>query len=207
MIGRQQGAAGWLIAAIVVALAAPACSGGDDASTTAPSSEPPASTAPATPAECPSAIASGWQRWANRVDETVYCPTFMPSPVTAEIGGQWNTAIAPGRSWQLGFTWLEHDDLVHIVFEAVPRTRWPISCEGVPCFDDRTGTERIGDHEVTWYDRNEASHSGHIAAVFRSGGMVQIVSMHVYQPHADPNDVEQLVREMVAGLVPVTPAV
>jgi hypothetical protein len=174
---------------------------GDEGSSAAPA---PSSKSPAR-ATCPAAWAAGWQAWTNKVGAKVFCPSFLPSPITGEIDGQWNTAKAPGKTWQLGYAWLEHDDLVHVVFEGYPKKRWPPSCEGVPCFDDKVGTESINGHEVTWYDRNEASHSGHVAAVFRDGGYVYAVSMHVYRPYNSVKQVTGLVRKMVAGLVPLQP--
>ena len=113
------------------------------------------------------AWADGWQDWTDRIGAIVYCPSFFPGPLTAEIDGQWNTAKAPGKEWQLGFAWLEHDQLVHIVFEGYPAGRWPPSCPGQPCFADVAGHERIGGFDVTWYDHNSASHWHHLAATFR----------------------------------------
>jgi hypothetical protein len=136
----------------------------------------------------------------------VYCPAFMPSPFTGEIGGMWLTAKEPGRSWQLGWSWLEHGDLVHVVFEGYPKSRpWPPSCDGVPCFDDRIGTEEIAGKKVTWYDRNEASHSGHLAAVFRANDYVYVVSMHMAQPYDTEAKVRSALVNTLSGLVPVQP--
>ena len=71
------------------------------------------------------AWAAGWQTWTNRIGAVVYCPTFFPAPLTPEIGGQWMTAKEPGKEWQLGYAWLEHDQLVHVIFEGYPTARWP----------------------------------------------------------------------------------
>jgi hypothetical protein len=138
---------------------------------------------------------------------TIYCPTFLPTPITGEIGGQWNTAQQPGRAWQLGYAWLEHDELVHVVFEGYPGRAWPVDCEGVPCFAHIVGRQRIGPFQVTWYDHNQASHTGHIAAVFRANGNVYVVSMHIAAPAAPESKTKALVARMVAGLVPITPTV
>jgi hypothetical protein len=136
----------------------------------------------------------------------VYCPTYMPSPFTGQIGGQWLTAKEPGRSWQLGFSWLEHGDLVHVVFEGYPASRpWPPSCEGTPCFAHEVGKQTIGGKLVTWYDRNLASHSGHLAAVFRANGYVYVVSMHIAQPNGTEAKVRAALTRTLAGLVPVKP--
>lgn len=181
-------------------IGASACGGGGSATSSGG-----ASTTGAAPA-CPAAWKAGWQAWANRVDERVYCPSFLPNPLTGEIHGQWNTALAPGKRWQVGYAWLEHDDLVHVVFEGYPAAGWPPSCEGVPCFAGKTGTEDVGGHRVTWYDHNQASHTGHVAAVFRDGRIVYVVSMHVSRPYGTKQKTQSLVRQMVAGLVPLDPS-
>ncbi len=191
--------AGRLALPLAIAILGFGC--GDDGP---PAAGAPSSRSPAV-ATCPAAWADDWQAWAERIGAKVFCPSFLPSPITGEIDGRWNTAKAPGKVWQLGYAWLEHDDLVHVVFEGYPDKRWPPDCEGVPCFADKVGTERIGSHEVTWYDRNEASHSGHVAAVFHDSGYVYVVSMHVYRPYDSRQQVTGLVRRMVAGLVPLEP--
>ena len=88
----------------------------------------------------------------------VWCPGWMPSPIDAIIHGQWNTARVAQHQWQLGYAWLEEGQLVHVVFEGYPPGTFPPNCEGVPC------------------------HSGHIAAVFKSGADVYVVSIHVASP-------------------------
>ena len=87
------------------------------------------------------------------------------------------------RQWQLGYAWLEEGQLVHVVFEGYPAGTFPPRCEGVPCFGgEEPGPEAIGGHVVHWYDRNHASHSGHVAAVFASHGNTYVVSIHVASP-------------------------
>jgi hypothetical protein len=40
-------------------------------------------------ASCPAAWAKGWQALADKVAAPVYCPTWMPNPLDAHIGGQY----------------------------------------------------------------------------------------------------------------------
>jgi hypothetical protein len=70
-------------------------------------------------ATCPSVRAPGWQRWANRVHMTVFCPTWLPIYIDGVIGGDLNTGASPGRFWQLHFVWRSDDfsQLIHVVFE------------------------------------------------------------------------------------------
>ncbi len=113
----------------------------------------------------------------------VWCPGWMPSPIDAIIHGQWNTAQVEQHQWQLGYAWLEEGQLVHVVFEGYPPGTFPPNCEGVPCFGgEEPGTENVAGHVVHWYDHNHASHSGHIAAVFKSGSNTYVVSIHVASP-------------------------
>ena len=68
-----------------LALVASGCSGNESK---------PAAAASTKPASCPQNWKAGWQRLANRLHETVYCPTWMPSPIDAKIGGQWDNGIS-----------------------------------------------------------------------------------------------------------------
>ncbi|MDX6593535.1 MAG: hypothetical protein QOJ13_2731 [Gaiellales bacterium] len=176
------------------------------AANSAPQSSQGSGSTPTAAPTCPTAWAADWQEWADTIGAVVYCPTFIPSPFTGEIGGQWLTAKEPGRSWQLGYSWLEHGDLVHVVFEGYPASRpFPPTCAGVPCFDNSTGTEDIGGKQVTWYERNEASHSGHLAAVFRANAYIYVVSMHISQPNDTEAKVRDALTQTLTGLVPVEP--
>ena len=55
---------------------------------------------------------------------------------------------------------------------------------------------------VVWYDHNSATHRGHVAGVFSSGGRTYVVSMHVEQPRGRAGTRAQ-VQQIIAGLVPV----
>jgi hypothetical protein len=156
-------------------------------------------------ARCPSAWAAGWQAWTNRIGAVVYCPTFFPGPLTAEIDGQWNTAKQPGKEWQLGYAWLEHDQLVHVIFEGYPAGRWPPTCPGQPCFADVVGHDRIGRFDVKWYDHNSASHWHHLAAAFPANGYVYVISMHVIAPYDTEQKARAALTKTIAGLVPLHP--
>src|SRR6478752_5794094 len=78
-------------------------------------------------ASCPSVRNAGWQKWANRVHMTVFCPTWLPIYIDGVIGGDLNTAASPGRFWQVHFVWRSDDfsQLIHIVFEGYAPGTWP----------------------------------------------------------------------------------
>ena len=188
-----------VLAIFALITAAVGCGGsGKSAAATQPATSTPAAT-------CPAFLADGWQKWTDRIGAVVYCPSFFPGPLTAEIDSQWNTAKQPGKEWQLGFAWLEHDQLVHIVFEGYPAGRWPPSCPGQPCFADVAGHNRIGAFDVTWYDHNSASHWHHLAATFRANGYVYVISMHVIAPYDTEQKVREALTKTIAGLVPLHP--
>jgi len=185
---------------LAVALALPTAACGASRADTVPSDH-------TASAACPSVRAAGWQRWANRVHMTVFCPTWLPIYIDGVIGGDLNTAASPGRFWQVHFVWRSDDfsQLIHIVFEGYAPGTWPRTCGGVPCYGGRDGTETLGTHTVTWYTRNRGSSTGHIAAAFRDGGNTYVVSLHVIDPYTAAT-AKATVARIVKGLVPVKPA-
>jgi hypothetical protein len=197
--GPVQSSLAIVLAFFALSMAAVGCGGsGKSAATTPPGSSTAATT-------CPAFLAEGWQKWTDRIGAVVYCPSFFPGPLTAEIDSQWNTAKEPGKEWQLGFAWLEHDQLVHIVFEGYPAGRWPPSCPGQPCFAHVVGHDRIGGFDVTWYDHNSASHWHHLAATFPANGDVYVISMHIIAPYDTEQKVREALTKTIAGLVPLHP--
>ena len=46
----------------------------------------------------------------------------------------------------------------------------------------RLRIREVAGHVVHFYDKNHASHSGHVAAVFKSGPNTYVVSIHVASP-------------------------
>jgi hypothetical protein len=194
---------GRLVSALVFAALIGSTAGCGGSAGAAPSTQA-ASTPKA--AVCPVAWAAGWQKWTDKIGAVVYCPSFFPGPLTAEIGGQWNTAAAPGKEWQLGFAWLEHDQLVHVVFEGYPAGRWPPHCPGQPCFAGLDGKQKIAGFDVTWYDHNSASHWHHLAATFPANGYVYVISMHVIAPYDTQQKARDALTKTIEGLVPLHPA-
>src|SRR5437660_6714203 len=95
--------------AAVLAAAAMLCAGCSGGGGTASAAEHSKST-------CPSSWRGGWQQLSNRVHAPVYCPGWIPSPLTGNIHGQWSTGVdvSPDRSYLVGFIWVEHQDEVHV---------------------------------------------------------------------------------------------
>ena len=88
-----------------LALVAAGCGGGAsvDASRAAAASKQ----AESTQARC--AHPAGWQRLANRIAADVYCPGWLPDPLTSQIGGRWNNidSVSRDRSYLESFVWQE----------------------------------------------------------------------------------------------------
>src|SRR3954464_2162191 len=95
---------------------------------------------------CPAAWRSGWQALANKVDAPVYCPTWMPNPLDAKVGGQYQDIYSIGKDRSYLVSFLEHGDLgsgdVHVNFRGVPGTTTVPKCPApvgkgkVPCFSE-----------------------------------------------------------------------
>jgi hypothetical protein len=208
MIGRR-----------IVALAALALT--VSAGLTACADDEPTSAAKASqaPRACPASWKPAWQRLANRVHVPVYCPTWMPSPLDGEIGGQWDNGVSvkPDRSYLVSFLWHEPPAQdVHVNFRAYPgRTEIP-RCEDtrvvagkkrtrlIPCFSDPHPTRRIGRHTVTPYTVNQGVDMWHVLYLWRERGTTYTLSEHVAKPLTYRQVVAKLDR-MMRGLVRVEP--
>jgi hypothetical protein len=192
-----------LIAAL--ALVAAGCSSGDDGV------EETASARQA-PAGCPTAWKPGWQRLANDVGFRVYCPSWMPSPIDAEIDGQWNSAgVAVGKdgSFLAGFLWHEAGSGdVHVNFRGYPgRTAVPRCRENkrsVPCFSDVRGQREVGGRKVTVYTVSRDADQWHVTYLWRENGDLYTVSEHVAPPLTFRRVLQNLDR-IVGGLEAIEP--
>ena len=189
----------------LLALAASGCASGDDVD--------PAAEAKPRAASCPAAWRAGWQDLANRVGIPVYCPSWMPSPIDAEIGGQWNSdgvSVGRDRSYLAGFLWHEAGSGdVHVNFRGYPgRTAVPRCREGrrsIPCFSDAQGTRKVGGRTVTVYTVSRDADQWHVTYLWREDGTLYTVSEHVAPPLTFRRVLQNLDR-IVGGLERVEPA-
>ena len=98
---------GLLLLPVLAALTllASACSGGETAKVAAAAPESTASSNAA--ARCK--YRAGWQKLANKIDAPVYCPGWLPDPLTSELGGRWNNinSVDKDRSYLMSFVWQE----------------------------------------------------------------------------------------------------
>jgi hypothetical protein len=187
----------------VLAIVLAGCSGEDKAESAAAAKER---------AGCPSAFKPEWQRLANRVKAPVYCPSWMPSPLDADIGGQWNSGgplVDKDRSYLVGFLWHEAGSGdVHVNFRGYPgQTAMPRCIERrrpIPCFSDPRGTKRIADKKVTIYTVSRDADQWHVTYLWRRSGTLYTVSEHVAPPLTFRRVVANLDR-LVRGLELIRP--
>jgi hypothetical protein len=170
---------------------------------------------------CPAAWQSGWQRLADKVQAPVYCPAWMPGPLDAQIGGQFEDIYSIGKDRSYLVSFLSHGDFssgdVHVNFRGYPgRTTIPhcqtIALEGsktirgvVPCFADPSGTVRAGTIKATVYRVNQDADQWHILLAWRYHGSLYTVSEHVIKPYATSTKVLANLRKLLSGLVLVRP--
>ena len=169
---------------------------------------------------CPAAWKTGWQHLANTVKSPVYCPTWMPNPLNAQIRGDWQDiySIDKDRSYLVSF--LYHGEQgsgdVHVNFRGYPgRTKIP-TCKTVvltgektlrgttPCFADRAGTQAAPGIRATVYRVNQDADQWHVLLAWRSAGSLYTVSEHVIKPYTYRQVVTNLDR-LLRSLVLVHP--
>jgi hypothetical protein len=145
---------------------------------------------------------AGWQKLADKIAAPVYCPGWLPTPLTSQIGGSWNNidSVDPDRSYLIGFVWQENAlggnvQEVHVNLRGYPgSTRIP-TCQNVttvggtthrknvPCFQEPRGTVRSKDGIVaTKYTVNHGADSWHVLLAWRRNGSLYTVSEHVAEP-------------------------
>ena len=145
---------------------------------------------------------AGWRKLADRVRAPVYCPTWMPTPLTSEIGGPWNNinSVDADRSYLMGFVWQETGfggkvQEVHVNLRGQPGNPRIPTCQDVttvagtthrkeiPCFQDPRGTVRsVNGIVATKYTVNHGADSWHVLLAWRRGGSLYSLSEHVAPP-------------------------
>jgi hypothetical protein len=170
------------------------------------------------PRSCPQAWQTSWQKLANRIRADVYCPSWIPDPLTGQIDGRWNNinSVSKDRSYLIGFVWQEIGQEIHINLRGYPGvTRIP-TCRNVelvggkkqvtfiPCFADSRGEKTIGGYRVTMYTVNQDADQWHVLYAWRHKGTLYTLSEHVAPPYTFPRIVQNL-NKMMAALVLVRP--
>jgi hypothetical protein len=167
---------------------------------------------------CPSSWRAGWQKLAKRIHAPVYCPGWLPSPLTGNLHGTWSTGADVGhdRSYLAGFIWVEHGDEVHVNLRGYPgRTSTP-GCVNeeragtrtvrteVPCFADPKWTKRIDGTPVTFYTVNRDADQWHLLFAWRKNRSLYALSEHVAPPFSYSRVLANM-RHMFRSLVWIRP--
>jgi hypothetical protein len=164
---------------------------------------------------CPAAWQAGWARLADKVQAPVYCPTWMPSPLDARIGGQWQDIYSISKDHSYLVSFLEHGDLgsgdVHVNFRgypgrtAIPRCPAPVGRGTVACFSDPVGHVSANGIRATVYQTNWGADQWHVLLAWHRGGSLYTVSQHVITPYDSATRVRQNLQRLLKGLALVRP--
>jgi hypothetical protein len=168
---------------------------------------------------CPKAWLAGWKRLADRIKAPVYCPGWLPDPLTGQIGGRWNNidSVSKDRSYLIGFVWQELGQEIHINLRGYPGVTKVPTCRSVelvggkkhekaiPCFADSRGEKTIGGLRVTMYTVNQDADQWHVLYAWRHNGSLYTLSQHVAPPLSFPMVIRDLNR-MLGSLVLVRPS-
>ncbi|HXH96700.1 MAG TPA: hypothetical protein VNH40_05755 [Gaiellaceae bacterium] len=170
---------------------------------------------------CPKAWAAGWVKLADRVGVPVYCPTWMPNPIDARIGGQYQDIYSIGKDRSYLVSFLYHGEPpsgdVHVNFRGYPgRTTIP-RCKTIilagknktlrgttPCFADARGTEKANGITARLYTVNQDADQWHLLLAWRYSGSLYTVSEHVIKPYTQRQVMKNL-RRLLRSLVLVRP--
>jgi hypothetical protein len=175
---------------------------------------------------CPSAWLAGWQNLANRIGARVYCPAWMPAPLTGQIKGRvsfggsggYTLSVSKDRSYLASFIWAEpQSGEIHVNLRGYPRRTTIPRCveenynngkllkKPVPCFADPRGVVREHGIVATVFTANQDADLWHILYAWRYRGSLYTVSEHVAEPLTYQKVVANLDR-ILRNLVPVEPA-
>jgi hypothetical protein len=202
------GAVSLALTLIVAALSLTACSG-EDSATANPPEETTTTTSAAAGPTCPPAWAAGWQKLADRIGAPVYCPSWLPDPLTGQIGGQWEAihSVTPKGSYLIGFLWFERDaNEVHVNLRGYPGEADVPDCNGELCFSGGTGSREVAGKNVDVYTVNRGADTWHVLYAWKEDGSLYSISQHVVpELGLSYSEVVKNLDRIMAGLVKIEP--
>jgi len=158
---------------------------------------------------CSAAARASWQRLANQIHAPVYCPGWLPDPLTGVIGSRDNNihSVSPDRSYLESWIWQETGPgaaggELHVNLRGypgrttVPRCRDADNNQAILCFADPRGTKRVGSILATLYTVNQDADQWHVAYGWRHQGSFYTLSEHDAPPLTYANVVRYLNREL-----------
>jgi hypothetical protein len=161
----------------------------------------------------------GWQRLANRIHAPVYCPGWLPDPLTGKIGAPDNNvnAVSKDRSYLESWIWQDTDGPnlsgeVHVILRAYPgRTTIPtcrtggVDSQNVPCFAQPEQWVTANGIRTRLYTVNQDMDSWHLVLLWRRYGNLYTLSEHRAAPLTYQHVLRYLKHEL-ASLVLIKPA-
>jgi hypothetical protein len=181
---------------------------------------PAASSAPAK-GGCPAAWRSGWQALANKIQAPVYCPTWMPNPLDAQISAHYNPNNSVHKHRRYLIRYRAHGDAgsgeVHVNFRGYPgHTAIPRCTTVIPngtktirgktaCFADAAGVKTAPGIKATVYRVNQDADQWHILLAWKHKGSLYTVSEHVIKPYDNSTVVLKNLVRLLHSLVLVQP--
>jgi hypothetical protein len=170
---------------------------------------------------CPAPSRAGWQALADRIHAPVYCPGWLPDPLTATNSGRWNNIDSVDRrdrSYLISFVWQEpQSGEIHVNLRGYPgRTAIPVCTDTIlgsgkvrhrklPCFADPRGQGHAPGIDATIYTVNQDADQWHVLYAWRHAGSLYTLSEHVALPLSYAKVVANLDR-MLRSLVLVRPS-
>ena len=142
------------------------------------------------------AYPAGWQKLANRIGAAVYCPGWLPDPLTSQLGGRWNNinSVSKDRSYLESFVWQETGmgaagGELHVNLRGYPgRVKIPMCPTGAgnsdlePCFDGPKGIVNENGIKATLYTVNQGADQWHVALAWHRQGSLYTLSEHLAPP-------------------------
>ena len=160
---------------------------------------------------CSAAARAGWQKLANRIQAPVFCPAWLPDPLTGVIGSRDNNidSVSKDRSYLESWVWQETGrgaagGELHVNLRAYPGVTKVPTCRDadtggkVPCFADARATKRVGPIAATLYTVNQDADQWHVAYAWRYHGNFYTLSEHVAPPLTYRHVVRYLDRELTS---------
>ena len=161
---------------------------------------------------CPAAWKVGWQRLADRIKLPVYCPTWLPSPLTGDTRGPYRNGVSVGsdRSYLVSFiAVINPPEVVHFNFRGYPgRTTIPTCTEGkqkIPCFSHPAGHSHARGIDATVYMTGQDADANHIVYVWTRRATLYAISELVGEPYSRRQVLHNLER-VLKGLARVKPS-
>jgi hypothetical protein len=179
-----------------------------------------AAAAPAVAPKPHCANVAGWRKLANKVGVPVYCPGWLPDPLTSRIGGKWSNGdyVSADHSYLESFVWQETGPglaggELHVVLRGYPGISKIPTCRtggvdsrNVPCFDGARGTVAANGITAKLYSGpNQDMDAWHAVLLWHRNGTMYTLSEHVAPPLTFNKTVSYLKREL-RSLVLIRPS-